>query len=114
MSLAAHAANAMVIFQENFEDARAYTMSNGFFTTLPHSPLTLGYSISNIDGSSYFGARNLDGFTSATPHRVTFNTQDVSAYKNLSLVVALSALSGNRFEGNDAITLDTVSAAGSH
>src|SRR3569832_1334039 len=99
MSCAVHAAHGQVIFQESFEGSNAYTVtnggfdtaSNGFFTTLPQSRLTLGYSLSSVDGGSYFGARNLDGFATATPHRITFSTQDVSAYQNLSLVVALSA-----------------------
>src|SRR3569623_2467669 len=88
MSCAVHTAHGQVIFQESFEGSNAYTVtygvfdtsSNVFFTTLPQSPLTLGYSLSNVDGGSYFGARNLDGFATATPHRITFATQDVRAF----------------------------------
>src|SRR3569623_1155164 len=122
MSCAVHTAHGQVIFQESFEGSNAYTVtnggfdtaSNGFFTTLPQSRLTLGYSLSSVDGGSYFGARNLDGFATATPHRITFSTQDVSAYQNLSLVVALSAPGGNRFEGNDAVTLEYSLDGGGH
>src|SRR3569832_1136783 len=87
MSCAVHAAHGQVIFQESFEGSNAYTVtnggfdtaSNGIFTTLPQSPLTLGYSLSNVDNGSKNGTRKHEDIATATPHRITFATQDVSA-----------------------------------
>lgn len=110
------AATANVIFQESFEGSPAYTVENGgsngsssFFTVLSTSmsTLSLGYTVANIHGSSYFGARDLNGFGSTTPHRITFTTQDVAAYQNVSVAIALSARDGNnRFEAHDVITFE--------
>ncbi len=115
LALSAHGAHAALIFQESFEGGGAYSVENGgfnpafnnrFFTTLPQGGLTLGYTPANIDGAGYFGGRDLNGFTSATPHRVTFSAVDVSAYQNVMVTIALSARAGSIFEGGDVITLE--------
>ena len=112
---AAHGAQAALIFQESFEGGGAYSVENGgfnpafdtrFFTTLPQGGLTLGYTPADIDGGAYFGGRDLNGFTSGTPHRITFDSVDVTAYENLVLSIALSARGGDRFEGGDIVTLE--------
>lgn len=111
----AHSVHGTVIFQESFESGHNYSVENGganaagtsFFTALPQSTLSLGYSVSNIDGSGYFGARDLDGIGSPTPHLIHFNMQDVIAYEHLSVAIALSARGGsNRFEGGDTLTIE--------
>lgn len=120
---AAHTVQGGIIFQESFEGTSGYTVENGgfnpafntrFFTVLPQGTQTLGYLPGNIHGAAYFGGRDLNGFISGTPHRVTFSAMDVTAYENLSVALALSARSGNIFEAEDIIILEYSPDGGSH
>lgn len=120
---AAHTVQGGIIFQESFEGTSGYTVENGgfnpafntrFFTVLPQGTQTLGYLPGNIHGASYFGGRDLNGFISGTPHRVTFSAMDVAAYENLSVALALSARGGNIFEAGDIIILEYSPDGGSH
>lgn len=120
---AVHAVQGNVIFQESFEGTSGYIVEHGgfnpssnnhFFTVLPQTNQTLGYTPANINGTAYFGGRDLNGFTSGTPHRVTFNNVDLTAYQNFSVALALSARGENIFEANDIITLEYSLDGGGH
>lgn len=112
MSLA-QAAHGGLIFQEGFEGPAArYNVERGgivdnthFFTTLPQGSLSLGFTPGNVEGSRYFGGRDLDGVGTGAAHRITFDTVDTSAYRNLSITIALAA-ARNGYEDDDRILLE--------
>lgn len=113
MMCLAQAAQGGLIFQEGFEGPAArYSVERGgivdnthFFTTLPQGSLALGYTPGNVQGSGYFGGRDIDGVGTGAAHRIIFDTVDTSPYRNLSIAIALAA-GRNGYEISDEILLE--------
>ncbi len=117
--LACQPASALLIFQESFEGSNQYSVENGgqsgsdnFFAVVSNTSLNPGYTPAAVDGSNYFGGRDLNGFSSSAPHRVTFDEVDLRGYRDLSLSIALSAAASDIYEAGDSITLDFSSDGG--
>ncbi len=112
-------ASAIPIFQESFEGSNRYSVENGgqsgsdnFFAVVTGSALDPGYTPTGVDGNSYFGGRDLNGFSSAAPHRVTFDEVDLRSYSDITLTIALSAVERDIYEAGDGIRLDYSSDGG--
>ncbi len=115
----ATSASALLIFQESFEGSNRYSVENGgqngvdnFFAIVSDSSLDPGYTPTAIDGNRYFGGRDLNGFGSSAPHRVTFDEVDLRGYRDITLTIALSAVASDIYEAGDRLTLDYSSDSG--
>ena len=113
--LVAWPAGATVIFQESFEGTDQYSVTGGgakgekaFWSVLPTGKLDLGFAPEGVDGSAYFGGRNLDeefGDPSGkkrkkdenTKREIVFDSVDLSNSMNASVHISLAAPSGRRF-----------------
>ena len=111
-------ANAALVFQESFEGSGQYSVENGGqqgqdnFFAVTDGTLDLGYSPSGGDGAHYFGGRDLNGFGSAAPHRLTFDPVDLGGYTDITLALSLSAVERPIYESGDKITLEYSSNGG--
>ena len=111
-------ANAALIFQESFEGGAQYSVENGGqqgqdnFFAVTDGALDLGYSPGGGDGAHYFGGRDLNGFGSAAPHRLTFDPVDLGGYTDITLALSLSAVGRPIYESGDAVTLEYSSDGG--
>jgi hypothetical protein len=122
--LVAWPAGATVIFQESFEGTDQYSVTGGgakgekaFWSVLPTGKLDLGFAPEGVDGSAYFGGRNLDeefGDPSGKEHKkdentkreIVFDSVDLSNSMNASVHISLAAPSGKKvFHKQDYIRL---------
>ncbi|HHM05508.1 MAG TPA: PEP-CTERM sorting domain-containing protein [Gammaproteobacteria bacterium] len=106
-------AGATPLFTESFEAAPHYTVQNGgssgsgsFFSVLSGGGLDLGYIPGGIDGSAYFGGRDLDGFpSSGPPWQISFDPVDITGIDDVQVSLDLSALNAPVFEDDDVLSL---------
>ncbi|NBC58944.1 MAG: T9SS type A sorting domain-containing protein [Bacteroidetes bacterium] len=102
-----------VIYQESFEtDANGtnYNTSipefsddgNDYFTRTDGSNIATNVNISNIDGSFFFGAQDIDGEGATLPVSLTTVSVDVSSLNSVDFVVALAEdADGSNFDWDD-------------
>ncbi len=108
-ALIAQAAGAATIFQESFEGTGGYTVTGGgndgsrnfwsVVSTGDSESLSLGHPLVGVDGTYYFGGRDLndDDFGGGTLDRiVTFDEVNVFGYSGVEVSLALGAFD---FEG---------------
>ena len=82
----------------DFETAGGYTTSiteftdggNDFFIRTDGSNISGGYSVSNIQGSYFFGAQDIDGEGATLPVTLSIDDINISSYSSLQLKVYLA------------------------
>lgn len=108
---------------EDFEDASVtYTTnpvefsdgSGDFFTRTDGSNITGSYSISGIQGTSYFAAQDVDGDQTVIPVELEF-TGDISSHTDLDFSILLAEDSPNaKWDANDFVYIDYSIDGGSY
>lgn len=122
LAVGSQSAKADLIFQESFEGGlQAQTSiigggNNGntdFWSVLPTGTLSLGYTPGNIDGTSFFGGRDLNGNFGSQPRQVKVSGIDTSGFTDLILTIALSSRNDGRdYNANDIIEILRKKGAG--
>ncbi|MCZ6699365.1 MAG: PEP-CTERM sorting domain-containing protein [Planctomycetota bacterium] len=113
----AYSANAAQIYTESFAgglQANTAIINGGndgngnFWAVLPSGSLDIGYTVSGIDISSFFGFRDINGsFGSGPPRAVEIQALDISMFTNVKLTIALSSRKdgSTNFEASDILNI---------